>query len=255
MPSERLSEQQIALFQRDGFLVLANVAKPNKLMQLLKEAERQLIMPASPLEYEASLGYDGAPVSIDANGGHTVRRLLDAYGRHIDFRRWATSPLIVNAIRQLLGKNICLVKAHHNCIMTKHPRYSSATGWHRDIRYWSFTSSELISAWLALGPETQANGALNVLPGSHLWDISESAFDAQKILHTDKLSEEGFEFRPQAVELAAGDLLLFHARTLHCAGKNLTAQTKYALVFTYREALNKAISGTRSDSMPDLLLT
>ena len=58
-------------------------------------------------------------------------------------------------------------RAHHNCLMTKHPRYGSMTGWHRDMRFWSFEREDLVSVWLALGEETIDNGALWFVPGSH----------------------------------------------------------------------------------------
>ena len=58
-------------------------------------------------------------------------------------------------------------QAHHNCVMTKNPGYSSETHWHQDIRYWSFQQPELVSVWTALGREHKGNGCLRVLPGSH----------------------------------------------------------------------------------------
>ena len=56
------------------------------------------------------------------------------------------------------------------------------------------------------------------------------------------------------VELDAGDVLFFHCRTLHAAGHNQTADTKFSLVFTYRAADNLPRAGTRSASLPDIPL-
>jgi len=99
---------------------------------------RHLAAQTQPLEYEAQVKYPGAPVSLDAPGGRTVRRLLQACARDELYRDWATSPELAERLRQLLGGKLELSQAHHNCIMTKNPAFSSATGWHQDIRYWSF---------------------------------------------------------------------------------------------------------------------
>jgi phytanoyl-CoA hydroxylase len=63
-------------------------------------------------------------------------------------------------MREYFGEQPVLSRAHHNCMMTKHPAYGSLTGWHRDFRYWSFERADMVSVWLALGTETNENGAL-----------------------------------------------------------------------------------------------
>ena len=62
-------------------------------------------------------------------------------------------PRLAAGLRQLLREPVVLSLAHHNCVMTKHPDFGTATGWHRDIRYWSYTRPDLISVWLALDME------------------------------------------------------------------------------------------------------
>ncbi len=251
---DRLSAEQLARFAADGFLVLCGVADARTLATLLDQAKEQLVMPAEPVEYEAQVGYEGAPSSLEAEGGKTVRRLLDAYGRHAVFQKWSRWPLIERAMRQLLGPQVWLVRNHHNCIMTKHPRFGTATGWHRDIRYWSFTNHELISAWLALGDETERNGALRVVAGSHRWELDARCMDDKQFLLPDKARELGFELQEQVVELQAGDVLLFHAKTLHAASKNSSDAVKFSLVFTYRGQSTQAIAGTRSAQLDDVAL-
>jgi phytanoyl-CoA hydroxylase len=54
--------------------------------------------------------------------------------------------------------------------------------------------------------------------------------------------------------LEPGDVVFFHCNTLHSAGKNLTDQVKFSLVFTYRGASNAALPGTRSASKPEVPL-
>src|SRR5688572_29787998 len=134
-------------FLADGYLVVPGLADEGTRARILARAQADLAAGAAPLEYEAQLHYPGAPASLEAPGGRTVRRLLQASARDPVFREWGASPVIASRLRQLLGPRVAMAQAHHNCVMTKQPHYSSVTGWHQDIRYWSFERPELISVW------------------------------------------------------------------------------------------------------------
>ncbi len=217
-------------------------------------ALRHLAASIAPLEYEAQVRYPGAPASLGAPGGRTVRRLLQASARETQFRQWATSPELSVRLRQLLGPRIELSQAHHNCIMTKSPAFSSATGWHQDIRYWSFQNPELVSVWLALGQEHEENGCLWLVPGSHRMDFRADQYDQDRFVRADLEANRRVLRAKVSAELDEGDVLFFHCRTLHEAGRNRTDQTKIAAVFTYHAADNPPLQGTRSASVPEIPL-
>jgi phytanoyl-CoA hydroxylase len=241
-------------FARDGYAVVRNLAPEPLRERMLQIAEEHLAGAVPPLEYEADVRYPGAPSSPEAPGGRTVRRLLQAYARDPAFATWATSPEIAHPLRALVGSDIQLSQAHHNCIMTKDPRYSSVTNWHRDIRYWSFERPELVSVWLALGHERHVNGCLRVLPGSHALDFASGRFDDAQFLRTDVEENEALLAKEARVELDPGDVLFFHSRLFHAAGRNQTANTKFSVVYTYHAANNRPLPGSRSASLPDISL-
>jgi phytanoyl-CoA hydroxylase len=211
-----LSTDQVARFRRDGFLVLRRLASDARCQALIDEIDLSLDPPLGPLELEAELGYPGAPSDVRATGGRTPRRLLHAYSRGPLFRDWARDPTVVGAVEALMDdRAIALVQAHHNCIMTKFPRYGSETGWHQDIRYWSFEQPELINAWLALGPEGPEQGGLRVIPGSHRMTFERERFDAECFFRTDLAENRARLAEAMDVELDRGDVLFFHCRLLH----------------------------------------
>lgn len=250
-----LSSKQVEAFHRDGFLVLPGLGGADLRNQLVELTTAWLATQQQPLEYEADVDYPGSPTSRAAEGGLTVRRLRQAYARHPILQQWATGAPLAQPLRQLLGDPVLLVQAHHNCIMTKQPAYSSATGWHRDIRYWSYQLPELISAWLALGDETLENGCLWVVPGSHLLPIAAERFDQRLFLLPEHPANIPLLQQAQAVPLSAGDVLLFHANLFHAAGRNHTRQSKYSLVFTYRNAGNLPLADSRSAEQADIPLS
>lgn len=251
-----IQEIDAARFERDGFVVARQLVDAAERAALEVAVAQSLAPLSGPVEFEADLGYPGAPRARSAAGGDTPRRLLSAYSRDAAFRAWQTDMRLGVRLRSLLaGQQPMLSQSHHNCIMTKYPGYSSATLWHQDIRYWSFDRAELISVWLALGAEVEANGALSVIPGSHHLDLERGRFDADLFLRLDLEQNQRLVDRARVVELDPGDVLFFHCRLFHAAGANRTAQVKLSLVSTYHADDNHPILGTRSAEYPAVALS
>jgi len=233
-------------FHADGYIVLRGFAPPAVCDRIEQVARRQLAAAVPPVEYEAELGYPGAPASRDADGGGTVRRLRQAYGRDEAFRQWATDPAVARVVSTLLGEPACLTLAHHNCVMTKHPRFGSQTGWHRDTRYWSFARPELVTVWLALGREDDSNGVLRVIPGSHTVALEPGQLDAAEFLVESHPASQALLRGVRPLVLERGDVLFFDSRLFHAAGQNVSDAVKLSAAFAYFGAGNHPLPGTRS---------
>lgn len=243
-----LTTEQIDQFNRDGFLVLRQRGSASLCAAMTVAVETQLQTLVQPLEFEADLGYPGAPASRSAEGGLTVRRLRGAFGRGAIFREWALSATVCEPMRQLLGEPLHLTLAHHNAVMTKHPHFGTATGWHRDNRYWSFVVPQLITAWLALGPEDASNGALRVIPGSHQAKLAEGQLDALSFLVESHPNSAALVAQATEVTLQAGDVLLFDSRLFHSAGRNTSERVKMSVAFTYYGTNNHPVAGSRTEA-------
>ncbi len=254
MRSLAAAEQQF--FAAQGYLIVRQMATSMQLQKLRDVAERQLCEARQPLEYEADVAYPGAPAGRDEDGGATIRRLLHAYQRHADFADWGRQSALIRPIAQLLDTHdLRLVLNHHNCVMTKHPRFSSTTMWHQDFRYWRFEQNALVTAWLALTRETARKGCMRLIPGSHAVSLDQSRFDEASFFRTDLPENRALMHQALRAELEPGDVLLFHSGLLHAAGRNQTEERKLALVYTYRSASNSPLPGTRSSVISDIALS
>ncbi|MDO6462053.1 phytanoyl-CoA dioxygenase family protein [Granulosicoccaceae sp. 1_MG-2023] len=250
---EPLNPTELACFERDGFLIQRGLADKARCEALAAIVDASLNPALAPLEYEADVHYPGAPDSREAQGGLTPRRLLHAYTRHPLFREWAGSEAVVSRLRQLMhSREILLSQNHHNCIMTKHPGFSSMTSWHEDVRYWSFDRPELVSVWLALGQESAVNGGMQLIPGTHRATFDRGRLDAALFLRTDLAENQTLIDSAVEADLQAGDVLFFHCKTYHAAGKNSSDTVKRSLVFTYRTPDNRPIPSTRSGFYQDV---
>jgi phytanoyl-CoA hydroxylase len=241
-------------FERDGYVIARGLARPDLCRRMLDVVIAAVAAGTPPVEYEADLHYPGAPRSREVAGGNTIRRLKEAHGRDPVFREWVAHPPLRARLRQLLGPRLVMPLAHHNCVMTKQPRFSSETGWHQDIRYWSFARPELVSVWLALGRESTENGCLYLIPGTHRMEFARERFDDSLFLRPELPENAALIARKVPAPLEPGDVLFFHCRTFHAASRNETDQTKHSAVFTFRPEGNPPLAGTRSASQPELPL-
>ena len=249
------SQQELDAWKRDGYIIVRRLADERMMDAMREEIREALVRLNGPIEYEADVHYPGAPESRDSEGGNTVRRLKQAHSRGFVFTQWIQHPSIVGRLRDILGPTVACPLAHHNCIMTKSSRFSSETGWHQDIRYWSFIKPELVNVWLALGEESPENGCLQLIPGTHLQTFSPDRLDPDLFLRPEIAENKVLIDSAIEAKLDPGDVLFFHCRTFHAAGANLTSQTKHSVVFTYRGGDNAPLPGSRSASLPELLIS
>ncbi len=253
--SVTFSDDEVIRFRRDGYVVVRRMIPTGYLETMKRITQRDLAAHQGDIEYEAELNYPGAPLSLDAEGGRTARRLRQAISRDPVFSRLVKEPFVLSRLQQLLGAHVVMPLVHHNCIMTKQPRFSSDTGWHQDTRYWSFRTGDLINIWIALGPETLQNGCLQVLPGSHTAAAPKEWLDSALFLRTDLTENQSLLKSAQHVEMEPGDVLFFHARCFHAATRNYSGETKQSVVFTFRSLDDSPVPGSRSAELPELLLS
>ncbi|WP_395375310.1 phytanoyl-CoA dioxygenase family protein [Marinicella sp. W31] len=250
-----VSAEEKLQFQEQGFLVKRQMIDQGLLEDIRQQAKHHLHNRLPPFELEAVVQYPGAPTSVQAQGGDTIRRLLLAFSRGESIRQWAKNKMVKSILSELFDDDtVMLSQSHHNCIMTKQPNYSSSTGWHKDIRYWKFSNDFLINTWLALGAETHDNGCLRIIPGSHLWMPEKDQMDDVLFLKEDRLKNDDWLDKAIEVELQAGDVLFFHAALFHAAGNNKHDQSKFSLVFTYHSSQTQPLENTKSTSYEEITI-
>jgi phytanoyl-CoA hydroxylase len=236
----KLTDEQIRRFHADGFLLLQNFADATTCDAIYEKAQEHLHKKIPPIETEEEYK------QVDTEN-QTVRRLRQVYDREAVFAEWMRNDKIRPILEQLLGEPPVLLLAHHNSIMTKLPLKSSITSWHQDIRYWHYENDNLLSVWLSLGDEFLDNGLLEFIPSSHKLSLKPEQFDERLSFREDLEENQRLINTRVHYELKKGDVVLFHAKTLHYAHQNSTENTKISFVYSLRGAGNHPIKGTRSD--------
>jgi len=238
----KLSTKQINVFNDEGFLILKKFSKPELCDAILKKAKEHLDNKESPFELEIEQEY-----SQTVADSPTIRRLCQVYDRDDIFSQWMRNKTILPILTQLLKEAPILLLAHHNSIMTKHSIMSTATAWHQDIRYWNYENDKLISVWLSLGNETIDNGLLEFIPSSHKMRFDQEQFDKNSTFRKDLEKNKKIIAKRVHYNLEKGDVVIFHAKTLHSSQKNHTENIKFSFVYSLRATSNLPIKKTRSD--------
>lgn len=100
---------------------------------------------------------------------------------------------------------------------------------HQDWRSMQGSLNSMV-VWVPLVDVDVPLGALEIVPGSHLWGLLPSEEDVwyRKVAEADR-------FAYQAVEVEAGDALFFSAFLLHRSGNNVTEAIRWSCHFRYND--------------------
>jgi non-heme Fe2+,alpha-ketoglutarate-dependent halogenase len=140
--STTLSKQQLEQYARDG-----------------------IVFPIRVFSAEEVAFFRGALESIATNCGGGPLKRFDSLHLFFDWaHRLVTQPNLLNAVEDLLGKDLLI---DGSLVFNKPPQDSSYVSWHQDSVYsgWHLTPST--SAWIALTGSHRRNGCMRVIPGSH----------------------------------------------------------------------------------------
>ena len=111
--------------------------------------------------------------------------------------------------------------------------YGNPTGWHLDNRYWSFSSRDAISIWIALDDATLENGCMWYVPGSHKTATFKNAGIGQNIGELFDVYPEWKEIDPLAAPVPAGTAVFHSGLTAHGAGANMTRHPRRAMTCAF----------------------
>jgi hypothetical protein len=245
MPRSRLTPDQIAQFHQDGYLLVRGYFTPEEIGALSRCATNDRRLD------EKSQGRD------DGEGGR-VRLALWNHPTQTIYGAIARSETLVGCMEQLLGGE---VYHYHSKMIMKDARTGGAWAWHQDYGYWyqnGVLFPDLASAFIAVDPCTRENGCLQVIRGSHrLGRIEHVLTGEQAGADLARVDEILKRLVLVYVEMAPGDLLFFHANTLHRSDQNHSDKPRWSMICCYNAAANDPYKDshhpryTRLDKLPD----
>jgi ectoine hydroxylase-related dioxygenase (phytanoyl-CoA dioxygenase family) len=226
MPTGPLSDEQVAAFQRDGYLFIPG---------LLDAEETQLVLSAA---------------RADAKMRQHTMHIADTKGRTTNLSLWnhpgddvygmvARSHRVVDAMEQLLGGE---VYHYHSKLSAKEPKVGGAWEWHQDYGYWYQNGClwpELASVFIALDAASRENGCLQVIKGSHhIGRIEHGRFGDQTGADPERVQAALDRLELVYCQMQPGTALFFHSNLLHASDANLSDKPRWGLLCCYNTRHN-----------------
>lgn len=232
----RLTAAQVDAFHTHGYLKLGALLDGAEVEQLRREYDREFARARAGGSSFRNLAIDDTDdLAAKNEAGEQMLQIMQMCERNLRFRRLLYHEPILDCIEDLIGPNIQLF---HDQALYKPAHHGGPVFWHQDNAYWQCVPANLVSCWLTLDAVTVANGAMQVLPGSHL-----RALEHDRAASTDALLDNAGRVdsaQAVAIELPAGGAMLHHCQTFHYTGPNQTAHERRAF------AIHFMTPGTRS---------
>ncbi|MFL6579609.1 MAG: phytanoyl-CoA dioxygenase family protein [Burkholderiales bacterium] len=223
-PNKVLTEAQVAAFNKNGYHFPVRV-----MSEAQADALRQNI---ETFEFDHGL----VMKSPYRNKPHMVFKWANELIRH---------PKIVDTVEDILGPDLLV---WGTSFFIKEPNDPAYVSWHQDSTYWGLSHPDIVTAWVALSVSDIPNGAMRVIPGSHLKD----QLPHQDTFAANNLLTRGQEVAVQVqgdkavdLNLQPGEMSLHHVRIVHGSEPNRAHYRRIGLAIRYVPTYVRQTEGPR----------
>jgi ectoine hydroxylase-related dioxygenase (phytanoyl-CoA dioxygenase family) len=221
-----LTPEQLAQYERDGYLVVQAMFDGDEIGLLLRSAREDRALD------EHSYGRD------DGEGGRVRLSLWNHPGDGI-YGMFARCRRMVDACEQILDDE---VYHYHSKMIMKDAKVGGAWTWHQDYGYWyqnGVLFPDLVSVFIAVDPCTTENGCLQVIKGSHQLGRIDHVLTGQQAGADTGRVEEVLKRLPLVhVEINPGGALFFHPNLLHRSDRNTSDHPRWSMICCYNARHN-----------------
>jgi phytanoyl-CoA hydroxylase len=170
---------------------------------------------------------------LDAGAtGRHLRKLDDPVHYRAIFKALARTPLLVQAVEQLIGGHG--VTVYFSQIFFKPPEGGGPKPIHQDNFYFGPSDPDgMVTAWIALDDATIENGCLYYGDGSHKSGLIDHIAPQDEPFNLQLPAEAAASANMTATPVARGGISFHHGITLHGSGDNNSSKWRRAVAFHY----------------------
>lgn len=243
-----LTEEQVAFYNLEGFLVLENLLDEADLEGVRASMEFRVNEIAADLLKEGLVSHGFEDSSFERRLAQLFEHLDDKaflnYGRSwrdrlVGYYDLMANPKILDAIESIIGPEIFSNPVYNT--RPKVPKVAAgAVPWHQDKSYWpDANANPVITVWIPLVDATMENGCLHIMPRTH----------KQKVLswHEETYTGTGFTEIDDAyiaklipektvipLPVSAGTAILFNDRCIHKSTPNNSNEVRWSVDLRYQ---------------------
>ena len=228
LATKMLTPAQIAQYEEDGYLAPIRVMSETEALALRHKLEA----------IEAAMG---GPLRGDLR--HKTHLLFPFLAELVRY------PKILDAIEDVLGPDILCWSSNFFIKEAADPAFVS---WHQDSTYWGLSSPDVATAWVALTPSNEANGAMAVIPASHKLDQMphRDTFHRHNLLtRGQEIAVEVDEAQAVPLTLRPGEMSLHHVRLVHGSAPNPSLDRRIGFAIRYIPTAIRQLEGEDSATL------
>ncbi len=220
-----LSADEVTRYQTNGFIVVEDFLSPEEL-----ERWRTCTEEAVAERLALKVGHLTNQTDPSTYYAQVFTQCLKLAETHLGMHELLHDPALGQFIATLAG--VDGIRIWHDQALFK-PPYGNPTGWHLDNPYWSFSSRDSLSIWIALDDATLGNGCLWYVPGTHLTARYENAGIGMNQGDLFTLYPEWTNIETVACPARAGSAVIHNGLVAHGAGANMTCRPRRAMTCAY----------------------
>ncbi len=229
-------------YEDNGYIVFPNIFNEDEITEMISE-----------LDYMAS--NDDLIKNEEFITEPQSNELRTIFNQHLFstlFNKISKDPRILDKVKQLLGSDVYI---HHSRINIKPAYKGKSFPWHSDFETWhcedGLPRCRCLTAWIMLTDNTEFNGPLYLIPGSHKKYISCKGFTPEDNYKTSlKKQEYGVPSVNAIKELTknsdligaygkAGTLVIHDGNIMHGSPDNISPESRTNAFFVFNSVENK----------------
>ena len=220
MQAERiLTPEQVAQFNRDGFLVVRGMYSPEETHAISEWTDEVAALPEMPGKY--MMYFENS----QSDGSRILCRIENFVPYHEGFSKLITARRMRLAVSELFGEEAVLFKDKINFKLPGGDGFRE----HQDVQAgWDDYAGIHITAMIAIDETNEANGSLEMIAGMHNKGVLGSMWAPLTDEDTDSAEYVAVHCRP-------GDAVFFDSFAPHKSQPNNTNQARRVLYITYNK--------------------
>lgn len=227
-----ITQQQIEAYRKQGFLVIENFLDPAELAEW-RDAVDEAVRERNGVKIPGTAIKTGEDDGINADTayfGKVFDQLVNLWQTNARVRRLLLSEKLGEAACRLSGASG--IRLWHDQALIKRP-WANPTTLHLDAPFWSFSSRDSLTIWVALDDATLENGCLYFLPGTHRHTDYRSLGITPNMDAVFETYPELAATAPVAAPMRAGSASFHNGLCIHGAGANMTPRPRRAMTCGY----------------------
>jgi ectoine hydroxylase-related dioxygenase (phytanoyl-CoA dioxygenase family) len=224
-----ISEQDVALYRENGYLVVRDVLSRSEVEELRRVTDEFVEKARAVSAHDEIYDLEDSHSAAEPR----VRRIKTPHLWHPTYAAMVRHANILEALKRLWGPSIRFDVSKLNL---KAAGYGAPVEWHQDWAFYPHTNDDLAAVGIMIDDVDDENGPLLVVAGSHQGAIFDHHADGVFCGAMDPARREVAYEKAVALTGPAGSITIHHVRTVHGSATNTSGRPRRLLLHQYRAA-------------------